>query len=231
MGYGVTDIPYWHVNVPLSQRTAECPDFLLNLSEKDLNIIRTPDSAYHFDTWDDVCAKVAENTLELFQRKPSDLRRYLAWSADIGKEYGSMMNFILTTRLAQWEWTENDGIIRPKGRPFECEDDDIKILQNDWPYGIDERIVHLVVWTKFELADDPATGDLTDQARAEIDAYVQRKFAHKMDKDHVIWFKNWQSIKSVKAVEHFHVMLFDPDPKFVEEITNGDVPLFERMAK
>jgi hypothetical protein len=44
----------------------------------------------------------------------------------------------------------------------------------------------------------------------------------------VIWFKNWASLKSVKAVEHFHVMLFDPDPEFVKEITNGDVPLCER---
>ncbi len=44
----------------------------------------------------------------------------------------------------------------------------------------------------------------------------------------VIWFKNWASLKSVKSVEHFHVMLFDPDPAFVSEITNGDVPLCER---
>jgi hypothetical protein len=44
----------------------------------------------------------------------------------------------------------------------------------------------------------------------------------------VIWFKNWASLKSVKSVEHFHVMLFDPDPEFVKEITNGDVPLCEK---
>jgi hypothetical protein len=31
----------------------------------------------------------------------------------------------------------------------------------------------------------------------------------------------------VHAVEHFHVMLFDPDPKFLDEITGGGVPLFK----
>jgi len=40
----------------------------------------------------------------------------------------------------------------------------------------------------------------------------------------VAWFKNWQSLKSIQAVEHFHVMLFDPDMAFVQSITNGDVP-------
>jgi hypothetical protein len=47
----------------------------------------------------------------------------------------------------------------------------------------------------------------------------------------VIWFKNWASLKSIHAVEHFHVMLFDPDPEFVREVTNGDVPLFRRQAE
>lgn len=45
----------------------------------------------------------------------------------------------------------------------------------------------------------------------------------------VIWFKNWASLKSVKSVEHFHVMLFDPDMEFVNEITNGDIPSCDRL--
>lgn len=40
----------------------------------------------------------------------------------------------------------------------------------------------------------------------------------------VIWFKNWRSLKSVQAVEHFHVMLYNPDLDFIKEITNGDIP-------
>lgn len=46
----------------------------------------------------------------------------------------------------------------------------------------------------------------------------------------VIWFKNWKSLKSVKAVEHFHVMLFDPDLEFVRRVTNGDAPSFMKEA-
>ncbi len=46
-----------------------------------------------------------------------------------------------------------------------------------------------------------------------------------------IWFKNWRSLKSVHAVEHFHIMLYDPAPEFVRELTNGDVPLSRQLAQ
>ena len=45
----------------------------------------------------------------------------------------------------------------------------------------------------------------------------------------VLWFKNWRSLKSIHAVEHFHVMLYDPPREFVKEITHDDVPLSEKV--
>lgn len=63
--------------------------------------------------------------------------------------------------------------------------DDIKILYNDWPYGVDVKIVHLVVWTKFDLEDDPATDDLTPEARKEIDDFVDRTFRSKVHPQNV----------------------------------------------
>ncbi|KAK4116407.1 hypothetical protein N656DRAFT_774664 [Canariomyces notabilis] len=177
MGSTAEELPYWQVNVPEHLRTAECPDFLRNLNEKDLGIISTPDSEFQADSWEVVRQKVAQNRLELFQRVPSELRRYMAFTWKLKQEHGSVMNFILKHRLG-WSLP-----IVPKGRPFE-HDEDVKILRNDWPYGIDKRIVHLVVWTKFALEEDPETGDLTDKARAEIDAYVRKTFS-KMPQEHV----------------------------------------------
>jgi hypothetical protein len=66
---------------------------------------------------------------------------------------------------------------------------------------------------------------LTPQARKEVNDYVQKTFCTKVKAENVIWFKNWAALKSVHAVEHFHVMLYDPDPDFVEFITNGDAPM------
>lgn len=69
--------------------------------------------------------------------------------------------------------------------------DDLKILFNDWPYGLEQGIVHLVVWTKFELEEDPTTGLLTPSMWKKIDDYVERVFRSRMPADQVrpkIWF-------------------------------------------
>lgn len=58
-------------------------------------------------------------------------------------------------------------------------------MHNDWPYGIEKDIVHLVVWTKFELEDDPVTDDLTPQARQEIDNYVKKTFCSRVPSEKV----------------------------------------------
>ena len=63
--------------------------------------------------------------------------------------------------------------------------DDIKVLYNDWPYGLDEKIIHLVVWTKFDLEEDPATDDLTPKARKEVNDYVNENFCTKVPPDQV----------------------------------------------
>lgn len=105
---------------------------------------------------------------------------------------------------------------------------DLTILYNDWPYGIDQRIIHLVVWTKFRFEEDSETGDLTPEARRLIDDYVSRTFRAKHDPTKLLWFKNWAALKSVHAIEHFHVMLFDPSPGLVSSLTQGDIPMSSR---
>jgi hypothetical protein len=178
MGSNEPELPFWQINVPTALRTIECPDFLSHLNSKDLGIISTPDAEYHIVTWPQVRQIIADNRIDLFQRIPSELRRYLAYNFQLKKQYGSVMEFVLSQRLG---WTLP---IVAEGRPFEREGD-VKILWNDWPYGIDEKIVHLVVWTKFELEDDPATDDLTAKARGEINEYVDEVFGKKVGKENV----------------------------------------------
>ena len=171
-------LPYWLVNVPLDQRPTSCPAYLQNISEKDKEIINTPDSQYHVLSWPEVRKIIADNRLDLFQRVPSELRRYLAYIWQIKQEYGSVMQFVLSQRVG-WKHP-----VRAEAPPFK-NPNDLKVKWNDWPYGIDEKIVHLVVWTKFDLEEDPVTGDLTDAARKEVDHYVKRTFYDKMKGENV----------------------------------------------
>ncbi|OJJ02427.1 hypothetical protein ASPVEDRAFT_672916 [Aspergillus versicolor CBS 583.65] len=216
------DIPYWNVNVGPARWTVECPSFLLNQPEKNIGILSTPDERYQRQGWEFVRQIVENNQIDQFQRLPSDLRKYLEYKEQIIAQYGSIMRFVVKERLRWGEGTADD--LKPRGQPFEYEAEDMRILHNDWPYGLDDGIIHLVVWTKFDLEDDPATDDLTPRARQEIDDFVKRVFCSRMGPGQVVWFKNWRSLKSVHAVEHFHVMLHNPDPAFVEEITGADLP-------
>ncbi|KAE8444597.1 hypothetical protein EG329_014428 [Mollisiaceae sp. DMI_Dod_QoI] len=215
------------------------PPYLQNLSPKDALILSTPASHFTPLSWPTVLKIISSNQLQEFQRRPSDLRRYLLFLWEVRREFGSVMEFILSERLG---WCKEDLSISSKGEEFGGREEgerkgkgmfanegDVKILWNDWPYGLDERIVHLVVWTKFELEEDVRTGDLRGSVRGEIEGFVERVFGRRVGGENVIWFKNWKSLKSVHAVEHFHVMLFDPDPEFVKEVTHGDVPLFRKM--
>ena len=88
------------------------------------------------------------------------------------------MNFVVKDRL---HWTD---LIPRSSIPF-SEPSDVKILYNDWPYGVDQKIVHLVIWTKFDLEDDPLTDDLTPKARKEIENYVNTTFCSRVHPDNV----------------------------------------------
>ena len=59
----------------------------------------------------------------------------------------------------------------------------------------------------------------------EIDDYVEKVFGSRIPADRLRWFKNWDTLKSIHGMEHFHVLLFDPDKEFIDEITNNDAPL------
>ncbi|RAL11993.1 GIG1 family protein [Aspergillus homomorphus CBS 101889] len=212
-------LPYWLVNIPPSQWTAECPNYLRGISQKNIDILSTPDHLYQRQSWGLVKELVRTNRIDRFQRLPSDLRRYLEYKERIVAEYGSVMRFVVKERLHWGEGLQSD--LQARGEPFEF-DEDIRILYNDWPYGLEPDVVHLVVWTKFPLEDDPVVDDLTPRARREIEEFVARTFYPRVPPEQVIWFRNWRSLKSVHAVEHFHVMLYRPDGAFLEKITRGD---------
>lgn len=165
---------------------------------------------------------IESNRIDLFHRAPLELRRYLHYMYHLKKQHGSVLSFVQKERLC---WNS----ISPSGKaPFE-EATDLRIIYNDWPYGIDPDVIHLVVWLKFDLEDDPETGLLTPEHHQLIDDYVQKTFCSKdgLQRDKVIWFRNWKSLKSVHALDHVHVMLYQAPAAFLDRITGNDKPMCE----
>ncbi|EWC46962.1 hypothetical protein DRE_03724 [Drechslerella stenobrocha 248] len=171
---------------------------------KDQEILDTPDHLFHIHTWSDLRTIIAENRLEDLKRRPSDLRRYLDWGQRTREEYGSVLRYILQCRL---HWSEDQ--LTPKNTiPF-ADEEDTRILFNDWPYGMAAGITHIVVWTKAEIPVDPNTGDVTADSRRIIVEYVHKIFVEELGfpAANVMWFKNWAALQSVRTLEHIHVLV------------------------
>lgn len=166
---------------------------------------------------------IETNNISVFRRTPSDLQRYLDWTAAIKIEYGSITNFLLTHRLPK-AWGEPP--FTPQSTtPFQ-EPSDYKVLLNDWPYALDPGITHIIVWTRTPIATDDDKGDLVPESRALIQAFVQRYFIDTLGpggEDKVVWFKNWVALQSVRSLEHFHVIVRDVDDDMLEKWT-GERP-------
>jgi len=94
--------------------------------------------------------------------------------------------------------------------PF-ADPDDFKILRNDWPYGLESDITHLVVWMKNRIATDSVTGDLTPESRSMIEEFVRKTFVNRHDSNDaassVMWFKNWTALQSIRGIDHVHVLV------------------------
>ncbi|KAF2725329.1 hypothetical protein K431DRAFT_281284 [Polychaeton citri CBS 116435] len=182
------------------------------LTAIDRSILATRDEDFQRTTWEDLKNIIANNTLEELKRLPSDLRRYLAWSYDTKKSHGSIPNFVLKERLHWRPITSNPMTFSHYSDvPFE-DSRDYAVLVNDWPYGFEPGIVHILVWTKIPIAVDDGEGDVTPESRQLIERFVQRFFVDALGKhgsDNVLWFKNWVRLQSVRGLDHVHVLVRD----------------------
>lgn len=155
----------------------------------------------------------ANNTLEELKRLPSDLRRYLAWSHNVKRQYNGIANFVIQERL-RWQPLSPQPpplFAHESPIPFEVRSD-YAVLLNDWPYGFEPGISHILVWSKTPIATDETRGDVTPESRRLIEEFVERFFVEELGeggRERVLWFKNWVSLQSVRGVDHVHVLVKD----------------------
>ncbi|KAI4599698.1 hypothetical protein KJ359_001434 [Pestalotiopsis sp. 9143b] len=186
------------------------------LTDVDKWILSLTDEQYKYHDWEDL-RNIVKNNLSVLKRKPSDLRKYMKWTAETKAEYGSMTQYLLAHRLPK-AW--GGPPFTPKSDiPFE-DPSDYSVLLNDWPYGLTPDIKHIVVWSRTPIKTDPETGDMTPESRRIIESFVQRFFVDRLGPngaDRVLWFKNWVALQSVPALEHIHVMVKDVGQDTLDE--------------
>jgi len=187
------------------------------LTETDIWVLSQTDEEFHLHDWDELRQIIDTNNLSILKRKPSDLRRYMEWTHLTKAQYGSMVNYLLQHRLP-WgapPFTYNSSI------PF-ADPSDYKVLMNDWPYGLEESINHIVIWSKTPISTNEKTGDVTEESRRLINEFLKRTFVDRLDGDasRVMWFKNWVQLQSIRALEHVHVLVKDASKEDLEYWTS-----------
>ncbi|KAK2003395.1 hypothetical protein LX36DRAFT_687569 [Colletotrichum falcatum] len=189
------------------------------LTEVDKWVLSQTDEEFKKHDWEELKEIIKTNKLEVLKRKPSDLRRYMKWTADTKAEYGSMTQYLLANRLPK-PWKAPP--FTPKSLvPFE-DPSDYRVLANDWPYGLGTGITHIVVWSRTIIATDPDTGDMTPESRRTVQEFVDRYFVDGLGEggaERVVWFKNWVALQSVRALEHIHVLVRDVDAEVIKKWT------------
>ncbi|ROW17546.1 hypothetical protein VPNG_00712 [Cytospora leucostoma] len=198
---------------------AKEPEHSFPLTDVDNWVLLQTDEEFKCHDWDELRQIIDTNDLSALKRKPSDLRRYIQWTAETKAAYGSMTNYLIQHRLpGSWgslPFTPASLI------PF-ADPSDYSVLVNDWPYGLAPGITHIVVWTRTAIPTDPGTGDVTDESRKLIGEFVKTYFVDRLGPggdEKVMWFKNWVSLQSVRALEHFHVLVKDVDPALIADWT------------
>jgi hypothetical protein len=173
-----TKLEYWQLNLPSDKIPSECPVYLQNISDKDKKVLSTRDADFPIMTWPIIRAAIDTNALDRFARLPSDLRRYIEYNHHTKVRYTTVGDFILREKLG---WPEDFAAL---GAWFE-DPRDWSVQWNDWPYGIEERIVHLCVWTKFPLPNDREKGDISDETRQVVEVFVDSTFGTRVPKQNV----------------------------------------------
>ncbi|KAI1268267.1 hypothetical protein F5Y18DRAFT_222226 [Xylariaceae sp. FL1019] len=168
------------------------------LTDVDKWVLSLTDEEFTYHDWEDLKKIISDNNLSVLKRKPSDLRRYMKWTARIK--------------------TDKYYLFRV---PF-GDTSDYCVLKNDWPYGLTDDITHIVVWSRTVIETDPVNGDMTPESRQTVAEFIERFFVDRLGPEghkRVLWFKNWVALQSVRTLEHIHVMVKDASDGLIEEFT------------
>ncbi|KAL9008484.1 MAG: hypothetical protein Q9173_006390, partial [Seirophora scorigena] len=119
------------------------------LTAKDRQNLSRADSDFTPHSWSNLRQIITANDLSSLLRRPSSLRRYLAWTAATKAQYSTTAAYICQVRLG---WTplsspspDDSGPVFETANPVPFADArDYRILRNDWPYGVEEGIAHLI---------------------------------------------------------------------------------------
>lgn len=187
--------------------------------ETNIQIINGSKCLMNTLTWPEIKALIQQNNLQNFARAPPDAFEYRKFRDTLAAKNLSVYKRLVCEQL---EWApkdlykdpnveDTDIIIKPSSPYLFHHAADVKIMLNEFPYNFSKQVTHLLVWTKVPILSDPISdvGDISSSTRGLIDLYVKKTFIDGLgiDKENIIWFRNWSALQSVKQISHVHVLV------------------------
>ncbi|CAD7699728.1 unnamed protein product [Ostreobium quekettii] len=142
--------------------------------------------------WDDVAARIRENTYESLRRLGRSAERakmYKAGKQELLEEFVSIVDAIKINKLGfSYTFTDGGKKIAADAQPSDSQV--IAFAENDFPYSLEDGIEHHVLWSTDSMSDQQI-----------LEAIAQHR-----DGWEAIWFRNPDGLSSVPGVWHVHVI-------------------------
>lgn len=183
--------------------------------------------ADHEFTWPEIQYIIRTNQLEVFARSKAQIEKYHSFKDTLHSKGTTVFKHLVVNSLHWCTAEEVAGIpdsqvtIAQSGAGlFQCASD-LKIIRNDFPYYFADNITHLCVWSKRPIESDPESdiGDISEETRAVVETYIRDKFVDQLGipREQLAWFRNWESLQSVKEISHIHVLIKDMSSEQLEQ--------------
>lgn len=196
--------------------------------------------ATHDITWDDVKEYISTGELYKLRRSKDETVRYRAHKQELSDEGISIIDSV----LQKLDWTlDNLEEINVERYPNDEEKlkasfsskDLFKLLPNDFPYMFQPNIIHLLVWSKIRLPIYPndhtevsmekhndALPTMNPEMEKRINDFLDNSLGKKLGLKHgddYVWFINYVSLQSIRAISHIHLLVKCKDvlPEHTEE--------------
>lgn len=195
-----------------SAKIRDCPSisFLTQIQIHTIYLNAMPNPSkvkYTPFTWEETRTIVDNNHLTLLARSPQMTAKYLDFKQRLKQSGVSILDHVLASELG---WSSDDLIEEVEGVQL-MQPEHLKVIYNLFPYYFADDVIHLCVWSKVRILPDAASaeGDISPQTKDEINQYIRESITKPLglEDDNVCWFKNWDSLQSVKAISHVHVLL------------------------
>jgi hypothetical protein len=143
--------------------------------------------------WDAVERIVATGTFHLLQRDHGTLARYQQFVQEITQEYHSIEVYIAHTVFgARVERMGARLALDPEGEGEWRGAKRVIFRANDFPYHLEENIVHELLWSNAALS--------ADEVREHVARHMQERARRTF-----VYFENPAHLKTIPGIFHIHV--------------------------